>query len=82
MNNEKSIKLWLDIGGIAEMYLEELESEAASIASRAKMRRRVKYGTLAAAAASLSAAIAIMILRPQLVTRQLARFSGAGSRTA
>ena len=58
------------------MYVEELETEAAKIAARAKRRRQIKYGTIAAAAASLSAAVAIMVLRPKLVTRQLARLSG------
>ena len=83
MNDDKALKLWLDIGGIAEMYVEELEADAAKIAAIARRRRRVKYGTLAAAAASLSAAVAIMVLKPELVTRQLARLSsGKLSRAA
>jgi len=82
MKEEKALKLWLDIGGIAEMYVDELEAEAAHIAAKIKRRRRVKYGTIAAAAASISAAVAIMMLRPQMVTRQLARFSHSVSRAA
>ena len=78
MNENKATRLWLDIGGIAEMYLDELEAEAASIAAKSKVRRRVKYGAMVAAAASLSAAVAIMMLRPQLVTRRLARLSSLG----
>jgi len=75
MIRDKAVKLWLDIGGIAEIYVDELETEADTIAKKARKRRRVKYGTIAAAAASLSAAVAIMILRPQVVTKRLARFS-------
>jgi len=66
MKEEQAIKLWIDIGGIAETYLEELEEEAAKIAARAiKIRRRVKYGAIVTAAASLSAAVAIVVLRPR-----------------
>ena len=68
MNEEKATRLWIDIGDIAELYLDELETEAASIAARIKTRRRVKYGALAAAAASLSAAVAFMVIRPKLAT--------------
>jgi len=82
MKNDKALRLWLDIGGIAEMYVEELEAEAELIAARTRRRRRVKYGTIAAAAASLSAAVAIMVFKPQIVTRQLARFSGVNKRAA
>jgi len=78
--NEKSLKLWLDIGGIAEMYVDELEAEAEIIAAKAKRRRRVKYGAIAAA--SLSAAVAIMVLRPHVVARQLARFNISGKQPA
>ena len=74
MKEEKATRLWVDIGGIAELYLDELEAEAAGIAAKIKTRRRVKYGALAAAAASLSAAVAFMIIKPQFATRQLARF--------
>jgi len=82
MNEEKAFKLWLDIGGIAELYVDELEAEAASIAAKVKRSRRLKYGTIAAAAASLSAAVAIIVLRPEMVTRRLARFSNSGRRSA
>ena len=82
MIEDKALRLWLDIGGIAEMYVEELETEAAKIAARAKRRRRVKYGTLAAAAASLSGLVAIMVLKPEFVTKQLARLGGGGLRPA
>jgi len=81
MNEEKAVRLWLDIGGIAEIYVDELEAEAQAIAAKAKMRRRVKYGTIAAAA-SLSAAVALMLLRPQVVTRQLARLNIGVKRAA
>ena len=80
--NEKALRLWLDIGGIAEMYVDELEAEASSIAAKIKRRRRVKYGTIAAAAASISAAVAIMVLRPQVVARQLAKFNRSRQLTA
>jgi len=76
MNEEKAIRLWLDIGGINELYVDELEDEATSIAAKFKTRRRVKYGALAAAAASLSAAVAIMLIRPRLATKQLTRLGG------
>ena len=75
--NEKSLRLWLDIGGIAEMYVDELEAEAEKLAAKARNRRRVKYGTIAAAAASLSAAVAIMVLKPRVATRRLARVSNS-----
>ena len=78
--NEKSLRLWLDIGGIAEIYVDELEAEATQIAAKAKTRKRVKYGTIAAAA-SISAAVAFMILRPKMASLQLARFK-AGVRQA
>ena len=68
MKEEKATRLWVDIGGIAELYLDELETEAASIAARLRKRRRVKYGALAAAAASLSAALAFIVIRPKLAT--------------
>ena len=68
MNDEKTVKLWLDIGGINELFLDELEDEAASIAVMLKKRRRVKYGAIIAAAASLSAAAAIIVMRPKLAT--------------
>jgi len=82
MKHDKALRLWQDIGGIAEMYVEELEAEAELIAAKVRRKRRVKYGTIAAAAASLSAAVAIMVLRPQVVTRQLARFNRIGRRAA
>ena len=64
MKEDKAIKLWVDIGGIAEMYLDELEAEAAIIAAKAsKLRRRVKYGALITGLASLSAAVTFMVLR-------------------
>jgi len=79
--NEKSLRLWLDIGGIAEMYVDELENEAVLIAAKAKTRRRVKYGTIAAAA-SISAAVAFMMFRPKMATLQLARFKTGVRRAA
>ena len=70
MIEDKATKLWIDIGGIAEMYLDELEAEAAKIAAKAsKLRRRVKYGALITGVASLSAAVAFMFLRPKLVNK-------------
>jgi len=70
MKEEQAIKLWVDIGGIAEMYLDELEAEAVKIAAKAsKLRRRVKYGALITGVASLSAAVAFMFLRPKLASR-------------
>ena len=67
MKEEQAIKLWVDIGGIAEMYLDELEVEAAKIAAKASiLRRRVKYGALITGAVSLSAAVALIFLRPKL----------------
>ena len=69
MKEEKATRLWVDIGGIAELYLDELEAEAANIAAKLKTRRRVKIGALAAAAASLSAAFAFIVIRPKLATR-------------
>ena len=66
MNEKKATRLWVDIGGIDEIYLDELEADAASIAAKLKTRRRVKYGALAAAAASLSAAVAFVVIRPKL----------------
>jgi len=82
MNEDKALRLWLDIGGIAEMYVDELEAEAASIAAKLKRRKQVRVGTIVAAAASISAAVAIMMLKPQVVTRQLARFSRSRQLTA
>jgi len=74
MNEDKAVKLWIDIGGIAETYLDELEEEAANIAARAKkIRRRVKYGAIVTAAASVSAAVAFMVLRPRLLSGGLRR---------
>jgi len=70
MKEDQAIKLWVDIGGIAEMYLDELEAEAARIAAKAsKLRRRVKYGALITGVASISAAVALLFLRPKLANR-------------
>ena len=68
MNETKAVKLWLDIGGVNELFLDELENEAANIAAMLKKRRKVKYGAIIAAAASLSAAAAIIVMRPKLAT--------------
>jgi len=68
MNEEKTIRLWLDIGGINELFLDELEETANVIATKVKTRRRVKYGALVATAATVSAAIAIIMLKPKLAT--------------
>ena len=74
MKDEQAIKLWVDIGGIAEMYLDELEAEAAKIAAKAdRVRRRVKYGALITGVASLSAAVALLFLRPKLANRLTSR---------
>ena len=72
MNEERIIRFWLDIGGIDETYLDELEEDAVHIAARAKKRRKVKYGAIVATAATLSAAVAFVVLRPQLAS-ELAR---------
>ena len=82
MNEDKALRLWLDIGCIAEMYVDELEAEAEIIAAKIRKRRRVKYGTIAAAAASLGAVVAIMVLRPQITTRRLAKLSNSVKRIA
>jgi len=68
MKEEQATRLWVDMGGIAELYLDELEADAAKIAAKIKARRRVKIGALAAAAASISAALAFVIVRPKLAT--------------
>ncbi|MCL2571971.1 MAG: hypothetical protein FWE11_06170 [Defluviitaleaceae bacterium] len=69
MNEEKIIRFWKDIGGIAEDYLDELEAEVALIAAKSsRIRKRVKYGALVTAAVSLSAAAAFVVLRPKLKT--------------
>jgi len=67
MKEEQAMRLWADIGGIDDMYLEELEQEASIIAAKAsKVRRRVKYGAIVTAAASLSAAVAFMVFRTKV----------------
>jgi len=77
MTDEQTMRLWADIGGIDDMYLEELEKEAAIIAAKAsKVRKRVKYGALITAAASLSAAVAFMVFRPKLTLALAARRAG------
>jgi len=64
--DEKTVRLWADISGIDETYLDELDAEAAKIAARAKkIRRRVKYGAIVTAAASVSAAVAYVVLKPR-----------------
>ena len=73
MNEDKALRLWLDIGGIAEMYVDELEAEAAAIAAKVRRRKQVKVGTIVAAAASIGAAVAIILLKPKAATRQLAK---------
>jgi len=70
MKEEQAIKLWMDIGGIAEMYLDELEAEAVKIAAKAdKLRRGVKVGALITGVASLTAAVALIVLRPKSANR-------------
>ena len=65
-HDEKAERLWVEMSGICELYLDELEAEAAKIAERAnKIRRRVKYGAIVTAAASVSAAVVIAVLRPR-----------------
>jgi len=77
MKDEQIMRLWADISGIDEHYLEELEAETASIAAKAsRMRRRVKYGAIVTAAASLSAAVALLVLRPRLSNVLAARRAG------
>jgi len=76
MNEEKAIKLWVNIGDIAELYLDEVEADVAKIAAKLKTRRRVKYSALIAAAASLSAAVAFMVIRPKLTTVLARRAAG------
>ena len=66
--NEKTMRLWLDIGGLDELYLDELEAEIALIAAKAKKKRKVTYGAIVATAATLSAAVAFVVLKPQLAT--------------
>ena len=61
--NEKTMRIWLDIGGLDELYLDELEAEIAQIAARAKKRRKVRIGAIAATAATLSAAVAFVVLK-------------------
>ena len=70
MNEEKATRLWLDIGGVNELFLDELEEISAKIKAR---RRKVKYGALVATAATVSAAIALVVLKP----RQAAGFARA-----
>jgi len=77
MKEEQATRLWMDIGGIAELYLDEIEAEAEKIAARAnRIRRRVKYGAVITAAASLSAAVAFMVLRPRLAMALATRKAG------
>jgi len=72
MNEEKAIRLWADISGINETYLDELETEVAKIAARtSKVRRRVKYGAIVTAAISLSAAAAFVVLKPRVASNLL-----------
>jgi len=77
LNDEKEKRIyrfWNDIGGISEYYLEELESEVAKIAARAtKLRKGVKYGAVVTGLASISAAVAILLLRPKLAEARLRR---------
>ena len=69
MKEDKIIRFWLDIGGVDEFYLDELEEELARIAAKLKSRRKkVKYGALVATAATLSAAVAFAVLRPKLAS--------------
>jgi len=77
MNEEKAIRLWLDIGGINELFLDELEETAGNIAEKVKTRRRrVKYGALVATAATVSAAVAIIMLKPKLATEFVQTITG------
>ena len=63
---DKALKLFTEISGIAESYLDELDAEVARIAARAKkLRRRVKYGAIVTAAASVSAAVVFVMLKPE-----------------
>ena len=69
MNEDRAIRFWVDIGGISETYLDELEEVAAYIAAKIKTRRRrVKYGAIVATAATVSAAVALVVLKPKLAT--------------
>ena len=68
MKEEQATRLWMDMGGIAELYLDELETDTAQIAAKLKTKRRVKIGAMAAAAASISAALAFVVIRPRLAT--------------
>jgi len=69
MNDEKTMRLWMDIGGIHEKFLDELEETTEMVATKMIARRRkVKYGALVATAATISATIAIVMLKPKLAT--------------
>jgi len=71
-NEKRAFRLWSDIGGIKEFFLEELEAEAAMIAAKAaKLRKGVTFG--AVGLASISAALAIILLRPKLAEARLRR---------
>ncbi|MCL2361770.1 MAG: hypothetical protein FWC73_08170 [Defluviitaleaceae bacterium] len=71
---KRAFRLWSDIGGINEFFLEELEAEAEKIAAKAaKLRRGVKYGAVVTGLASISAALAIILLRPKLAQARLRR---------
>ena len=61
--NEKTMRIWQDIGGLDELFLDELESEIAEIAAKANKRRKIKIGAIAATAATLSAAVAFVVLK-------------------
>jgi len=76
MKEDKALRLWAEISGIDDVFLDELDANIAMIAAKAKkIRRGVKYGAIVTAAASISAAVAIMVLRPKLAGGLLSKAS-------
>jgi len=69
MNEERLMRLWLDIGGIDNLFLDELEETSELVATKEKTKRRVKYGAIVATAATVSAAVAFVMLKPKLAAR-------------
>jgi len=71
-NENRAFRLWCDIGGVKEFFLEELEVEAARIAEKAaKLRNGLKVGALVTGIASVGAAIALILLKPKLAEARL-----------
>ena len=66
MNNARVTRLWQDIGGVDELFLDELAMDYAF--ESIKSKRRVKYGAIIASVATLSAAAALVALKPKFIT--------------